>query len=332
MRVAGRRQLISTPQMRLWHLLVLLCALAVAVTIVAALSLYDRGPSAAVLAPATTMADVIGVGGLPAMSAGDEDLTGVSLLAGNTLVAYYGSPRQPAMGILGEHNAETIAWLLSARSVRFDALNGETGVVPVLHLVYGVAQPATGADGLYLRYVDDRTVRQYLDLARRYGFALVLDLQIGHSSALAEVLKILPYLEEPDVHVALDPEFALAGGPKPGSAIGTLDASDINAVQWLLDAFTRQRNLPRKVLIVHQFEAAMISDAQSIERSSGVDLVIDMDGFGPADIKTVKYHRYGAAPYAPYGGIKLFLRHDPDLMTEEQLLDIEPRPAFFLYQ
>lgn len=331
MRVAGRRQLISTPQLRLWHLLVPLCALAAAGSSAVALSLRSD-PSAAVLTPVTTMADAIGVGGLPALSVGDDHLVGVSMLAGNTLVAYYGSPRQPAMGILGEHDAETIAWLLSARAARFDALNGDAGVVPVLHLVYGVAQPETGAAGLYLRYLDDRTVRLYLDLARRYGFALVLDLQIGHSNALAEVLKILPYLEEPDVHVALDPEFALAGGPKPGSAIGTLDASDINAVQWLLGEFTFRRQLPKKVLIVHQFEAAMISDAQSIERSGGVDLVIDMDGYGPADIKTVKYQRYANATYAPYGGIKLFLRHDPDLMTEEQLLDIEPRPVFFLYQ
>lgn len=331
MRIAGRRPLISTPQLRLWRLLAPLCALAVAAAIAAPLALHGGGSSDSVVLP-TTMADAIGVGGLPALSLGDEDLAGASLLAGNTLVAYYGSPRQPAMGILGEHDAEAIAWLLSARAARFDALNGDAGAVPVLHLVYGVAQPEPGADGLYLRYVDDRTVRQYLDLSRRYGFALVLDLQIGHSSALAEVRKILPYLEEPDVHVALDPEFALAGGATPGAAIGTLDASDINAVQWLLAEFTRQRHLPKKVLIVHQFEAAMISDALAIERRSGVDLVIDMDGYGPADIKTVKYQQYGAAPYAPFGGIKLFLRHDPDLMTEEQLLDIEPRPAFFLYQ
>jgi hypothetical protein len=331
-RIAGRRPLISTPQLRLHRLLAPLCALAVAAAIAAALSLRGGGSSDRIVLPATTMADAIGVGGLPALSLGDEGLADVSLLAGNTLVAYYGTPRQPEMGILGEHDGETIAWLLAARAARFDALNGAAGVLPALHLVFGVAQPETGADGLYLRYVDERTVRQYLDLARRYGFALVLDLQIGHSSALDEVRKILPYLEEPDVHVALDPEFALAGGATPGAEIGTLDASDINAVQWLLAEFARRHHLPKKVLVVHQFEASMISDTPAIERRSGVDLVIDMDGYGPADIKTVKYQRYGAAPYAPYGGIKLFLRHDPDLMTEEQLLDIEPQPTFFLYQ
>jgi hypothetical protein len=57
-----------------------------------------------------------------------------------------------------------------------------------------------------------------------------------------------------------------------------------------------------------------------------------MDGYGPAEIKAAKYASYGAAPYAPFGGIKIFLQHDPDPMTEQQLLDLEPRPAFFLYQ
>jgi len=332
LRIAGRRPLVPTLQPRLRQLLAALCAVVVVAAIAAPLSLGGGGSSGDTAASTLTMADAIGVGGLPALSLGGDGLAGASLLADNTLVAYYGSPRQPAMGILGEYDAEAIAWLLIERAKRFDALNGDTGVVPVLHLVYGVAQPETAADGLYLRYVDDRTVRQYLDLARRYGFALVLDLQIGHSTALTEVRKILPYLEEPDVHVALDPEFALAGGAKPGAAIGTLDASDINAVQWLLAEFAHRRNLPKKVLIVHQFEATMISDAMAIERRSGVDLVIDMDGYGPAEIKVAKYAHYGAASYAPFGGIKLFLRHDPDLMTEEQLLDIKPRPAFFLYQ
>ena len=57
-----------------------------------------------------------------------------------------------------------------------------------------------------------------------------------------------------------------------------------------------------------------------------------MDGYGPADIKEAKYHSYGAAPYAPYGGIKVFLQHDPDPLSEESLLALDPRPAFVVYQ
>ena len=76
----------------------------------------------------------------------------------------------------------------------------------------------------------------------------------------------------------------------------------------------------------------MITEASAIERRAGVDLVIDMDGYGPADIKEAKYARYGAAPYATFGGIKVFLQHDPDPLTAEQLLRITPRPSLFVYQ
>jgi hypothetical protein len=100
----------------------------------------------------------------------------------------------------------------------------------------------------------------------------------------------------------------------------------------MLEELSLSRGLPRKLLIVHQFQGSMITNAPAIERRDGVDLVIDMDGYGPADIKAVKYERYGAAAYAPFGGIKIFLQHDPDPMTERQILDIEPRPAFILYQ
>ena len=86
------------------------------------------------------------------------------------------------------------------------------------------------------------------------------------------------------------------------------------------------------IVTVHQFEAGMITEASFIEKRDDVDLVIDMDGYGPADIKEVKYRRYGAAEYAPYGGIKVFLEHDPDPLTEQQLLSLQPRPALIVYQ
>jgi hypothetical protein len=47
-----------------------------------------------------------------------------------------------------------------------------------------------------------------------------------------------------------------------------------------------------------------------------------MDGFGLSDIKRVKYGWY-AAP-AEYSGIKLFFRYDTDLMSEQEVLELNP--------
>ena len=289
------------------------------------------GSSAPASSEHLEMADAFGLGGLGALSM--TSAAAPSPIERNEIVAYYGSPRTPSMGILGQHTPEEVADLLSERAAKFDALlGGGTKVLPTLHLVYGVAQPQSKNDSLYVQYVDDRTIRQFISLARRRGFVLVLDLQIGHSNALDEIRKIEPYLEEPDVFAALDPEFALSGSVKPGEQIGSLDASDINAVQAYLATLTSEHHLPKKMLIVHQFQAGMITNAASLERRSDVDLVIDMDGYGAADIKQVKYQQYGAASYAPFGGIKVFLEHDPNPLSEQQLLSITPRPAFIAYQ
>ncbi len=278
-----------------------------------------------------TMADAFGLGGLAGLRA--PNARGAPLpspVEGNVVVSYYGVPQTPSMGILGQEPPGQAADLLAERAARFRFLTRSWDVRPALHLVYAVAQPDAGAGSL--QYLDDRTVRDFIALARRRGFVVILDLQIGHSNALAEVQRVLPYLREPDVSVALDPEFALPSSTKPGQRIGSIDATDINAVQAYVAQVTAAERLPKKMLIVHQFDGSMITHREAIQRSAGVDLVIDMDGYGPAGVKVAKYRRYGGAPYAPYGGIKVFLQHDPDPLSEASLLALEPRPGLIVYQ
>jgi hypothetical protein len=330
LRIASRRTI--APPTTLGAVLAygLIAALVVAGGVVVLALTLAGGSGAGSGGAPITMADAFGLGGLASLSPGNVDAA-PSPIEHNEVVTYYGSPRTPSMGILGQHPPEDVADLLAERAQRFAALNDGASVLPALHLVYAVAQPQP-KDGLYLQYVDDRTVRQFIDLARRRGFVLILDLQIGHSDALAEVRKIEQYLREPDVFVALDPEFALSGSLKPGDAIGSIAAGDVNAVQWYLAALTQRYHLPKKMLVVHQFQTEMIRDAQAIEHHDDLDLVINMDGYGPSDIKEVKYRRYAASSYAPFGGIKVFLQHDPDPLTEQQLLGLSPRPSLFVYQ
>lgn len=325
MRIAVRRPLVGTSLRG--HLALVTCfAILAAVAAVNLPGAAGQGGSERALTQLQT-SDALGIGGLTAMRLDGE--VAASPAGRADVVAYYGSPRSPDMGILGQHAPEAVADLLRERAATFDDLNGDTHVLPALHLVFAVAQPEK-LDGTHLRYVDERTVAQFLALARSRGYALVLDLQIGHSTPLAEITRIERWLAEPDVFVALDPEFALAGGKRPGDAIGSIDASEINAAQWYLSAFVRTHHLPDKLLIVHQFEQRMVTNPMQIERRPGVDIVIDVDGYGSAEIKRATYHTYAST--AAFGGIKLFLQHEPDLLSEQALLDLEPRPAFFAYQ
>lgn len=238
------------------------------------------------------------------------------------VLSYYGNPYTADMGILGELPPLELVQQLTEHAQRYDDLNGPRPVQPALHLVYATAQPDPGDDGLYLLYVDDGTLREYVQLACDHGLLIFLDLQIGRSDVSTELAKVLTYLQKPHVHLALDPEFAMPDGELPGEAIGSLDAADVNAAQRALQQLVDEHDLPDKVLVVHQFVRSMLTRPDLLEDHPRVRLVIDMDGFGPAEIKRVKYGWF-AAP-AEHAGIKLFFRQDPDLMSEEDVLELEP--------
>lgn len=255
-----------------------------------------------------------------------------SVVENSQIISYYGSPHTSAMGILGAGDPETMASQLEEQAARYDRLNGATDVVPAFHLVYAVAQSHPTGNGLYLQYADDALVRRYVELTEERGMLLFLDLQIGRSSVEAEVEKVLPYLQHEHVHLAIDPEFAVGPGEVPGVALGSVQAEDIERAQAIIQELVREESLPPKLLIVHQFADSMVLDGETIQRCPGVELVIDMDGFGDAAIKGVTYERYAARSYASLAAIKLFFDHDPDLMSEEEVLRLEPRPSIVIYQ
>ena len=254
------------------------------------------------------------------------------LLPDSQIVSYYGSPYTPDMGLLGTGDPETVAALVERHAAVYDELNGPTRVIPALHLVYAVAQPDPTTNGRYLQYANGDDVRRYIEVTQERGMLLFLDLQIGRSSVDAELARVLPYLREPNVHLALDPEFALASPEVPGEAIGSIDSADIDEAQAVLQRLVEREGLPAKLLIVHQFLDGMVRDGETIQRYPGVELIVDMDGFGPAEIKKVKYERYASRSYATHAGIKLFMQHDPDLMSEADVLSLQPTPAVVIYQ
>jgi hypothetical protein len=256
-----------------------------------------------------------------------------SLLPGTQIVSYYGNPAAASMGVLGSGDIEDVVAQLEQRAEEFDRLNGPLGVVPALHLVYAVAQAQPTENGLYLQHATDGDVRRLLDVAREHEMLLFLDLQIGRSSVERELRGVLPYLRYPNVHLALDPEFAVASGEVPGIDLGSLRAEDVDHAQEALQQLVLDEALPPKLLIVHQFVDSMLPDGAALQRYPGVELILDMDGYGPAAIKRVKYEGYaGAADGTAYGGIKLFFDHDPDLMPAGDVLSLQPTPVLVIYQ
>lgn len=256
-----------------------------------------------------------------------------SVFDGSQVVSIYGYPGIPGMGALGRYSAAGAIAAANVEVARYDALNGDIDVVAALHPIVAVAQPTPMSDGSYLVRMPESVITAYVEAAREAGALVILDIQIGWSDPLEEVRRLEPFLREPFVHLALDPEFATKSlGVAPGQRIGNLPASDINAVQDYLASLVREHELPPKALVIHQFQEQMIRDPQLIQEFDEVDITVDMDGFGSAVLKTRHYELFSLADYVERPAIKLFYNWDQPLIQPAELQAFEVPPALIIYQ
>ena len=248
------------------------------------------------------------------------------------IVAFYGYPGVPVMGALGKGSPAEIAGEVAAWAERYDRLNGPRGVIPAFHLITAVAQAHQTRDGTYLSRMSDERIATYVEAAREHDMLLFLDVQIGWSDPLTEVKLLERFLREPFVHLALDPEFAtLSRGVRPGLAIGSLEAAELNEVQHYLAGLIEEGGLPPKILVVHQFVDWMLLNRDAVEDVGGVEVTIDMDGFGGANLKLLHYERYSLVAPSERSAIKLFFRQDDPIMSPEQIQALEHVPDMIIY-
>jgi hypothetical protein len=125
-------------------------------------------------------------------------------------------------------------------------------------------------------------------------------------------------------------------GLRPGAKIGTMMAADINGAIRQLDQLVREKKLPPKILVVHRFTRKMVTNAKDIRFTPHVQVVMDMDGWGPPWLKFDSYHDYVKAEPVQFTGFKLFFHNDTKkgdaLLTPAEVLRLNPRPLYIQYQ
>lgn len=254
-----------------------------------------------------------------------------SVLAQNLLVTWYGNPNDARMGALGQFTGADLAGRLKRQAAAYAELTDKT-VVGAYELIAVVAQGSAGSDGMWRAREGRKTIDSMLEQAREYGFKLILDIQAGKSTVQDELAYLRPWLEQPDVYLALDPEFDMWKGQTPGVEIGHTNADEVNYAIRYLDDLINQNGLPPKVLIVHQFTLNMLPDKQNITRRPGVDLVLDMDGFGGQSLKLDSYRLVMDQGQLDFAGIKLFYDQDPGMFAPAEAMKLDPIPALVIYQ
>lgn len=247
-------------------------------------------------------------------------------------IALYGTPGSDRLGVLGEQDPAASVERAVEVASGYNSLSDV--VIPTFEIIASVASFEAGDDGNYSNESSIERLQPWVDAADTAGLHVVLDMQPGREPFQTHIENFAPLLLEPNVSVALDPEWRVGpDGVPAGGRIGTVSGDEVNQTVDYLDALIEENDLEPKMLIVHQFTNAMISEKDTIRGTENVQVVIHMDGFGPYQLKQDTYQRVTAdMPVGAVAGWKNFYDEDQPTPTPEQTMDHDPVPMFISYQ
>ncbi|KAA9159322.1 hypothetical protein FPZ12_020690 [Amycolatopsis acidicola] len=246
-------------------------------------------------------------------------------------VGFCGAPRSPALGrMTGDLDAAG-----AALQRQLAAYGPETQ--PVVELIATAVQSAPGPDGMYRTRADDSTVQRYLDEARKLKGLLLVNIQPGHADFLDEVRAYERWLTEPDVGIALDPEWAVDPGVKPGQKYGHVDGAKLDEVSRFLSDLVTRHGIPTKMLAYHQVAASVVRSEDDLVPHPGVYPVKIVDGIGSRELKTETWNVVmRSKPGHVAAGFKLFYDEDTrkggKLMQPDEVMALRPKPTYVVYE
>ena len=250
------------------------------------------------------------------------------------MVAFAGSPHARKLGILG-----TLPLTVAAQRLRKQAAPYARKTRPVqiaFDLIASIATAAPGPAGKYRIRQSQSVIARHLRVARQKHAALILDVQPGQSNFPDEVYALRSWLKQPDVQLALDPEWRMRPGVVPGSEIGYVSSGELQATLNMVAGIVKANHLPSKLVIVHRFTEGELKDFDAVKVPAGIVPVVSIDGVGSIATKTATYHRIAPTlpkPWLP--GFKLFYQEDAKaggIFSPAEVMALQPRPWVVLYE
>lgn len=260
-----------------------------------------------------------------------------AILPMKRIVAFYGNLYSKQMGILGELPEQQMLEKLQGEVKKWQAADTAVEVIPALHYIAITAQGSPGAAGKYRLRMPFKEIDKVLAMAAKINALVFIDVQVGLSTIQNELPEFEKYLKMPNVHFGIDPEFSMKTGAKPGTAIGTFDAADINYTTEYLAKLVRENHLPPKILIVHRFTQAMVTNYKNIKLRPEVQIVMDMDGWGHQARKFNTYRHFIYNEPVQFTGFKIFYKNDlrepnSHVLQPAEVLKLKPQPMYIQYQ
>lgn len=246
------------------------------------------------------------------------------------VVAFYGSPRDPALGALGVGRLRSAVAKLKKQARAYDKKTRPA--LPSLELISTIATAAPGPTGNYRDHLPAKEIDRHLREARRAKALLLLDIQPGRTDFVSETKRLRKWLKEPDVGLALDPEWRIGPGQLPGKVIGSVSAQEVNATSAYLAKIVKDNNLPEKLFVLHQFTSDMVRNKELVRKRPGLATVFNVDGFGTQAAKLSKYKDFTSEAVRFNDGLKLFYEEDIGIFSPKQVLALNPRPDLVIYE
>ncbi|MBO0925396.1 hypothetical protein J1G44_13010 [Cellulomonas sp. zg-ZUI199] len=251
---------------------------------------------------------------------------------GKKYVALYGTPGSGALGVLGEQDVPATVARAQEHAAMYAGLTSDT-VVPAVEIIATIASAGPEDDQTYSRRraVDD--LRPLVDAAAAAGQYVLLDLQPGRTDFVTQAQAYAELLELPHVGLALDPEWRLAPDQVHLRQIGSVGIDEVNATAAWLAGFTRERALPQKMFVLHQFSLRMITERERLDTSyDELAPLIHVDGQGSQGAKAGTWAALRAGAPPVHWGWKNFYDEDLPMLDPAATYRVEPVPDLVTYQ
>lgn len=259
---------------------------------------------------------------------------GRTLFPAYRLFGYSGAPGAEGQGRLGIGDLDERVVEMEKRAQPY--AKGRK-VMPIMELIATTVHGSPGKDGMYRSRIDDSVIQEWLTTARKHKAMLLLNIQPGRATFTSEIKAYEKWLKEPDVGLALDPEWRMGPGEVPMKTFGHVKAAELNeCAQWVSD-LVAEHNLPEKVMLYHQLNEGVVVNEPALKPAKGVVMIKSVDGIGSPGAKVDTWKRVVAKkPKFVHGGFKLFYLEDVQtggrLMTPAEVMALKPTPEYILFE
>jgi hypothetical protein len=250
------------------------------------------------------------------------------------LVGYAGVTGASTLGRLGTGPLDQRVKEIERRAKPYAA---GREILPIVEVIATVVQASPGRDGKYRVRLSDAQIARYHKAARKHRAVMLLNLQPGRSEFITEAKAFEKWLKEPDVGVALDPEWAMDRGQRPGGVYGHTTGAELDEVAGYLAGLVKRHDLPEKVMVYHQVARSVVRRESGLKAHDGVVMIKSADGLGHPGPKKNTYRVVNkSTPKFVHAGFKLFFTEDRRnggrLMTPKEVLALKPRPEYVMYE